>query len=377
MRIIINSAHQRFGGAIQVALSFLYECRGFPKNEYYVWVGPGVAKSLQTKDFSANFHFSFFDFGKIDFGKTQKINRILREEEQKIKPNAIISTSGPTYFHSQAPQIIGFNLPLYIYPESPYVKGWLFPKKIKMCLKKLAHFYYFRRDASAFVVQTDDVNERVRKVLRTKEVHTVTNTYNHFYHNWNRYPRKLHPKTPDVFRFLTVSSWYPHKNLDIIPEVQRILHGQGVKNVEFVLTLKSEDFIDKVLKGKTIAGVHNNGPIAPEECPSLYDECDAIFMPTLAECFSASYPEAMIMGKPIITTDLGFARSICGEAALFFTPQDPRSGANSIIQLINNPQLKYDLISKGKLQLNEFDTAFERAKKYLALCEMISKKRST
>ena len=53
----------------------------------------------------------------------------------------------------------------------------------------------------------------------------------------------------------------------------------------------------------------NVGPIKSAECPSLYSECDIMFFSTLLECFSASYAEAMIMKKPIITTDMGFAHT--------------------------------------------------------------------
>ena len=50
-----------------------------------------------------------------------------------------------------------------------------------MAVKKAAHFYFFKRDADAYVVQTEDVNQRVRKALKTKEVYTATNTASRFY----------------------------------------------------------------------------------------------------------------------------------------------------------------------------------------------------
>ena len=369
MKIAINTSHQRFGGAVQVALSFIYECRGYKEHDFHVWVGSGVRKSLCEADFPPNFSFYHFDFGPLSLKKTFSIQKALGKLEQSIRPDVIIATSGPTYFHSEAPQIIGFNLPLYIYHESPHVQNWPPSQKMKMRLKKMVHFYFFRRDAAAYVVQTDDVNQRVRKALQTKEVYTVTNTHNHFYNDWQAFSPKLPKRQDGVFRFATISSWYPHKNLDLIPEVQRVLRKRGITNVEFVLTLKPDDFEEKVLKGSDIPGIHNIGPTPPEECPSLYQECDALFLPTLAECFSASYPEAMKMEKPIITTDLGFARSICGKAALYFNPKSPEDAADKIEQLLTNAALQHLLVKTGREQLKNFDTATERARKYLALCE--------
>ncbi len=370
MKIVINTSHQRFGGAVQVALSFIYECIKFNEHQYFVLVGPGVKKSLNEDDFPANFHFQYFDFGIIDFWTTIKINSTLQKVEREIKPDAIISTSGPTYFHSVTPQIIGYNLGLYIYPESPYILKLPIKNGIKLLLKKKLHFYFFKRDASAYVVQTEDVNKRVRKELKTQNVYTVTNTHSSFYSNWISYPNKLNIKILGSFRFITISAYYPHKNLELISGILPILDSIGLKSVEFVLTLNEKDFKNKfgLNPDKRIINI---GPIKPEECPSLYNECDAMFLPTLAECFSASYPEAMVMNKPIITSDLGFARSICGNAALYFRPMDSADAANKIKRLISDKYLVNKLVAEGKKQLINFDTPEERANKYLNISKLI------
>lgn len=372
MRILINTAHQRFGGAIQVALSFIYECRNFPEHDYHVWVGPGVGKSLREEDFPANFHFRHFDFGRITLGKTFRINRALRAEEKNVRPDVVISTSGPTYFHSRAPQVIGFNLPLYIYPESPFVQNLSAYRKLRMALKKRLHYYFFKRDAQAYVVQTDDVNQRVRQALNTEQVFTVTNTHNGFYHDWKAYPPKLPPRKPGEVRLLTLSAWYPHKNLDIIPGIAEALKGDRDRSYTFVLTLPEKDFEQHLAGHPNAASILNIGPVKPRECPSLYQECDIMFLPTLAECFSASYPEAMVMERPIATTDLGFARSICGEAALFFPPRNARAAARQIERLAADPALQEELIRKGRERLQAFDTPPQRAEKYLGICRKLA-----
>ena len=368
MTIAINTSHQRFGGAIQVALSFINECKAFPQHEFYVWVGPGVRKSLKEEEFPDNFHFEYFDFGLISFRTTLKINSSMKAAEQRGKPDVIIATSGPSYFKSKAPQIIGYNLPLYIYPESPFIQQSSGKAKIKLWLKKQLHFYYFKRDADYFVVQTDDVNQRVRKALATDKVKTITNTASNYYSDWKALPAKLPEKKSGVFRFVTISAYYGHKNLELISKVLEELKSRGLDNVEFVLTLKTEDFVRYIGARE---GIYNIGPVKPEECPSLYQECDGMFLPTLAECFSASYPETMMMKRPIVTTDLGFARSICGEAALFYKVKNAKAAADQIERLIKNKELQLDLVAKGLKQLRTFDSPQERARKYIELCESL------
>src|SRR5690606_19619774 len=138
--------------------------------------------------------------------------------------------------------------------------------------------------------------------------------------------------------------------------------------IKFILTLEY-DFYRTLMFDNYSDNIINLGPVKIEEGPSLYKECDAVFLPTLLECFSASYPEAMIMEKPILTSDLSFARSICGNAALYFNPVDPSDAAEKIIKIIDDIGLQKELIEKGKERVKVFPTPYERAKEYLRLCE--------
>lgn len=365
MHIMINTAHQRFGGAVQVALSFILECRKFPEHRYSILVGPGLKASLERETFPENFHFETFDFGTITLRKAVAIGRTLRAVEKRLLPDVIVSTTGPTYFRSKAPQIIGFNLPLYLYPESPFIQDIQGIARLKFWFKKALHTYFFKRDAQWYVTQTDDVNSRVRKLLGTTHVTTVTNNASGYYRSAEPATPKLPPRAMDEFRFITLTSYYSHKDLELIPKVAERLWAQGHTQVRFVLTIKPEDFARHFPHAHP--AVINVGPVPPRECPALYQECDAMFLPTLAECFSASYPEAMIMEKPIVTTDLGFAKSICGDAALYFEPRNADAAAAQVAHLLKLPEVATALVEAGKQKVQTFDLPEQRAQKYLAL----------
>ena len=98
-----------------------------------------------------------------------------------------------------------------------------------------------------------------------------------------------------------------------------------------------------------------------------------MMLPTLAECFSSSYPEAMISSLPILTSDLDFARSICGNSALYFDPLDPVDIVSKIIQLYNDSSLRSNLILLGKRRLDHFDSASQRADKILNICQSMAR----
>ena len=115
----------------------------------------------------------------------------------------------------------------------------------------------------------------------------------------------------------------------------------------------------------------NLGKIVQKGCPSVYKQCDALFAPTLLETFSAAYPEAMKMRKPILTSKYSFAKDLCGDAALYFDPLDPKDIAQKIKQLIGNEILQKIMIENGEKKLMSFETARSRAEKYISICEEI------
>src|SRR6056297_2584465 len=118
MRILINTSMLRFGGAVQVALSFIHECRRHDQHEYHVVLGPGVRASLESGRFPGNFQFYEKCFGVMTLRKITRVKREMMVLEDQVRPDCVVTTSGPAYWPSRAPQLIGFNLPLYIYPES-------------------------------------------------------------------------------------------------------------------------------------------------------------------------------------------------------------------------------------------------------------------
>lgn len=374
MILLVNTATTLKGGGVQVALSFLEECKNFQDHEYHVILSKGLSDLLKIESFPSN-----FTFHEIGYRPSQRVfsiqsrDHFFRELEDKVKPDVVFTTSGPAYWRPKAPHLVGYNLPHYIYPESPYFQIVPFYEKLKWKLKGRFLLHFFKKEADAFVVQTDDVNQRLKAWMDANKVFTVTNTCSTLYFSPKKFSDKLPPHGENEFRFLTLSSYYPHKNIEIIREIIDSIETDYFKNVRFVVTMQEEEYI-KIFPVKYRKFVYNTGPIPVAECPSLYEECDAVFLPTLLECFSAAYPEAMAMEKPIITSDLGFAISICDNAALYFNPLQPDEAVDQIKNLISSKSLVENLISNGEKRLEKFDNATQRAQKYLNICESLMNK---
>lgn len=375
MKLLINTASLFKGGAVQVAISFINECKKYPKNNYHIIIGLSLQEKINPKLFPEN-----FSFYPISYKPSARIISVksaasfFKNLENKINPDVVFTTSGPAYWKPKAPHLVGYNLPHYIYPDSPYFEKISFLQVLKWKVKGQFLKYRFIREADAFVVQTHDVKKRLTNWLNTtKSIDVVSNTCSNYYWNPVNKNLKLPPKTKDEYRLLLFSAYYEHKNFEIIPEIIKIMTERQKSSVRFVVTLEKTIY-ESIFFGEIGRNVFNVGPLNPEEGPSLYKECDVLFLPTMLECFSASYPEAMAMKKPIITSDLGFAHSICVDSALYFNPNKPEDALKKIDELINNFELRQELIRNGQKRIKEFISPEDRAQNYLTLCSNLSKK---
>jgi len=376
MKLLINTASLFKGGAIQVALSFMEECKKYPENKYHVIIGLSLHQKINPENFPGNFFFY-----SVPYKPSQRVFSLksstsyFKKLENSIKPDVVFTTSGPAYWKPKAPHLVGYNLPHYIYPDSPYFKKISLVQNIKWKLKGLFLKYRFNKETDAFVVQTEDVKNRLKKWLKTdKPINVVSNTCSSYYLQPITKKLKLLPaKEKDEFRLLLFSAYYKHKNFEIIPEIIKLIPENFKNSIRFVLTLE-KDVYEKLFPGKIRRNILNVGPVNPEDGPALYKECDVLFLPTTLECFSASYPEAMAMEKPIITSDLGFARAICLDSALYFNSDEPADALKKIVELINNYELKQNLILNGKKRVKEFLSPKERAQEYLNLCSRLVSK---
>lgn len=377
MRLLINTASTFKGGGVQVALSFINECRRFNQYEYGVIIGPSIRDILDIKSFSNNFRFFIIEYRPAErlFG-FKRPDYDLKKIENEFRPDIVFTTSGPSYWRPNSPHLMGFNLPHYIYPDSPYFTKLLTPKRrMYWWLKSKFIKYYTVGFADAYVVQTDDVNFRLKKWIRSNNIFTVSNTISEYYLFSNKSQSEFEGSSKaenKKFRILILSSYYKHKNLEIVNRIIFLMKKNNLCNFEFVFTLSSEE-LHKFISDENRSYVINVGHIHPKDCPALYKSSDILFLPTLLECFSANYVEAMSMGLPILTTNLGFAKTICGESALYFEPLDAKDALEKILDLYHNIDLREKLVFKGYEEIHRFGSSHLRAKRILSICsDMIS-----
>lgn len=353
------------GGAIQVALSFMYEAMKKNEIEFHFFLSKAVSERFED---SNSRNYTKYD---IDFYATDSIisyfsfQNNLSGLEKSIDPDGVISIFGPCYWTPKARHIMGFANGYYLYEDTPFFEQWKEHRTLKYKLKKKFHKYLLKKEADMYWVETNDSKLRLARFVDkdTSKIIVATNNASNYFNEKSNTASDISLPAKKYFRLVYISGYYPHKNFEIIPAIISILNERNFK-VEFIVTIPDEDFnrVFNVVRDH----VHNLGPIHPKDCPQVYDSGEAVFVPTLLETFTAIYPEAMISNKPIITTDLSFANDLCHNAALFFKHDDPFDAAEKIISIMTAPELRSKLTENGRFRQKEFDTPEQRFEKVLS-----------
>jgi glycosyltransferase involved in cell wall biosynthesis len=367
MKILINASNLRQGGGLQVGHSFLNEIKYNSQHQFIVVLSTDLSHRIQTDHFPENFEFFVYSIKpsilNVFFGRDIFLDSLVA----KKCPDRIFTVFGPHYWNPKVAHIVGFAKPQYIFKDSPFFDQLSRFERFKMKMMEVLHMHSFKYFSDVLITENEVVSSILQSLIPGKKVYTVSNCYNQIFDNSSSWVKKMIPRF-DGITLLTISANYPHKNLNIIPEVIRFLSSDfPTVKVRFVLSLNSDEMPNLPVEAKEF--VHFTGLVSIEECPSLYSQADFLFLPTLLECFSASYPEAMKMERPILTSDLPFARNLCGDAAEYFDPVDPADVAKKIVGLIYDKAKQRMLVENGKNQLLGFYNASQRTEKYIKIIE--------
>lgn len=373
--IIVNMSNIVHGGGLQVAISICEEMTTDDSNQLHIIINETIA--TRVKPLLATKNIPFTVIQKFRHSPLSLIHYIktLNAIEKKLKPSAVFTLFGPSLWRPKVPHVTGYAIPHYIYPDSPFFDQTTMREKIRSLFREWFVIRLLKRNSDMFIVETDDVKRRLCKKLKTDpdKIFVVTNTYANVF-NVPVTSTVTRIRNADEIIFLTVSMNYPHKNLKVIPLVVSELKKLNPNlKFKFVLTTRSFLNINNFESSHLLEHINFIGPVELNDCPALYSECNFVFLPTLLECFSASYIEAMKMGKPILTSNISSAKAVCGDAAAYFDPLSPKNIAACINDLIQNTERQKELIQNGNRRLPVFESATTRKLKYINIMKGISR----
>lgn len=158
--------------------------------------------------------------------------------------------------------------------------------------------------------------------------------------------------TPNAY-LLFVGSPTPNKN--IMRAIEAIsLMRESAPHFVVVGATASAVFKTKQDLTPTSDRVIVTGRLTDEEIVALYGNAAALLFPSLYEGFGIPPLEAMFLGCPVLSSDIEPAREVCGDAALYFDPNDAQDIARSVEHLLANPDLRSTMVELGHARAAEF-----------------------
>jgi glycosyltransferase involved in cell wall biosynthesis len=96
------------------------------------------------------------------------------------------------------------------------------------------------------------------------------------------------------------------------------------------------------------------GHVPAADLPTLYQAANVLLFPSLEEGFGLPVLEAMASGLPVVASQTSSLPEVGGDAALYVNPHDSRDMAMKVRSVVEDEELRTDIIQKGLARAREF-----------------------
>lgn len=162
---------------------------------------------------------------------------------------------------------------------------------------------------------------------------------------------------PERF-LLFVGASEPRKNLPMLVRSLNLL-SKPVKAVPLVIVGRKGSDHARVLETVTREGAEDRvlwlNYCPSSDLPGIYRLAALLVIPSLCEGFGLPVLEAMAAGLPVAAARTAALPEIAGGAARYFDPGDPHDMARCLGEVLEDRDLRRQMIEAGKKRSSEFD----------------------
>ena len=161
------------------------------------------------------------------------------------------------------------------------------------------------------------------------------------------------------FLFFPAHSW-PHKNHARLLEAFALILPHIPPSLRLIFTGRpfEEDHpaLPWMNRPELRGRVTHLGYRTPLEMKALFHGCELLVFPSLFEGFGMPVAEAMISGKPVACSSTTSLPEIAGDAAELFDPENIHEIGASLLQCINNPVRRKELVAAATRRRSLFSS---------------------
>jgi glycosyltransferase involved in cell wall biosynthesis len=374
MKIFINAYNLIKGGGLSIGkgvLQSLYDNK-YNSHTFYVYLPD---KKLYPFQASKNIQLFYIPkiFTKYLIGRPF-VNFYLQYKIKQLQPDAIFSM-GNYAIPTKTKQLL-----LLHWPYALYRNHHIWQKMTRWnYIKRKFRLWYFKKNlkfATQITVQTQVIKERFLKLYPFRaNIHIVPSSFNPGLLSPKNQPQvKLFEDNPSSKFLLCLSEYYEHKNLEILLPLA-LLFRENQNNFKIITTIDPKDnipaqkFLKTVKKNGLEDTIINIGRTS--NIGAFYQNCHALFLPTLLETFGLPYLEAMYAGLPVFTSDRDFAKEVCKDAAFYFDPLDAVDIYQCIMSSLNDNKILEQKSRLGKSYVTQYKTWEDITKEYIKIIESL------
>lgn len=265
------------------------------------------------------------------------------------------------------------------YPEIDFWRHAKTTARVRKALKDRARMYGYSR-SDYWVFETETLADRAVALANypADRVAVVKMSASAFVS-----PEKVEAATRERFRrqigdgmaLLFMAGPNPNKRIHcVVPALAR-RHRESPKAgaIKVVTTLPTASaYYHELERAFRAAGLRdhwvNLGPVAYHDIPSRIDSCDVVCLFSVLESFSSNITEAWAMQKPLLASNVDWARAACGDAALYVAPDDPASVSDALAALAD-PETSKRLLDRSASQFQRYPSPEDRCEQFLECME--------
>lgn len=366
-KILINAANVTGAGANALTRSLLPPlARAFPSASFTILL-PDSCRSWNY-DALDNVSVVYFPVERgirNDLKRLQQLFFQIRKFAKDMHADVCLSLGDIPPLGLPCPSVILLHQPLLAYSLKEINGHIPWPWYKRAYLK--THFQWSARNADRIIVQTDVMAARLARtygvdparisvIPQPTPMHVLAPPTSNA-------PSLIRPN-PKPIKLTYLAAYYPHKNHDILPAVGAELRRRNLTAKVHIFTTIDLDRCQSHEVRNCFAEfsdvITNIGPVKSHDVRSLLADSSALFFPTLLECFSLVYVEALSLGLPILTSDRDFAHASCGNMAKYFDPLSATSIVDSI-QEFSEWKIPDDYALLAKEELRRFPPDWDAA----------------
>lgn len=338
------------------------------KNEYFVFVAPGVDRCLKD---TKNVH--IIVIGESFYPVWEQIT--LPKAVKKYNLDILHCTSNTAPIFCDIPLVLTLHDIIFLEPRDKNNKsiyqnmGWLYRRKVvPRILEKCKRIITVSNFEKQNIIHKLNIPE--------KRMAMIYNGYN----DWFKPLRdvadiyKSYIEKPGYFFFLGNTD--PKKNTErTLMAYSKYLEKSTIKRKLLMADL-DKAYLDSIIERNHIENIREQivmpGYIVNSDLPYIYNSAFAFLYTSLRESFGIPLLEAMACGTPVITSNTSSMPEIAGNDAILINPENPEEITEKMLRLETDEEY-YNAQKEIGLKRAELFSWRKTAKQLLNLYETVYK----